>query len=168
MHRLAINYNDFQGLARSILSAGGSFQFVAAGNSMWPFIRSGALLSVMQAESSSLKIGEVVLYTSRDRVAVHRIVQISRVNNSVSYVLRGDGCSDDGETIGEDFVIGRVTRIEDNGVLGFKGMIRSVVLVEAVRRIRRMLGRIAAGILPKQRWTARGGPLPRRCQERIR
>jgi signal peptidase I len=146
MRRLALNCSDFAGLARGILSSGGSFRFIAAGQSMWPFIRNGAHLDVIRAEPKSLKIGDVVLYNSAHRVAVHRIIKITRNNNSCSFLLRGDGCYDEGEPVEAHCVIGRVVRVEQNGFLLSKRIIRSIKIIELVRKIRQVLWYIKRSI----------------------
>ena len=164
MRRLAIDCSDFTGVARAILSSGGSFRFIATGKSMWPFIRNGAHLDVIKAELKSLKIGDVVLYSSAHVVAVHRIIKIRRNDSRYSFLVRGDGCYDDGETIEEDCVIGRVVRVEQNALLLSKRIVRSVMFIELVRKIRQVFWYIKRSVgLP-----AISGRLPYFCRLRNR
>jgi hypothetical protein len=138
MHRLAINNKDFKALATDILSSGGSFRFIATGNSMWPCIRSGAYLGIVKAEPQDLAIGDVVLYNSAEIVAAHRIIRIRRNKSNYSFLIRGDGCYDKGENVEENCLIGRVVQVDQNGFLFSKRIIRSIMFVETVRKIRQV------------------------------
>lgn len=139
MHRFAMNYEDFGALAQDVLASGGSFRFIATGNSMWPFIRSGALLSVVRADPDILKIGDVVLYHSGDVFAVHRVIKIVEKSYGHSFLIRGDGCYDDGEVVKEDRILGRVVRLEQNGVVIPNLMVSSMLFIDVVRKIRQVL-----------------------------
>ena len=145
MHRLAINYSDFDALADDILSSGGSFQFIATGNSMWPFVRNGAQLTVTKADPGSLRKGDIVLYKSGELLAVHRVVKKTRNDIGYLFHIQGDGCFDNGETVEEDCVIGHVIGVEQDGVFLSKRIIRSIMFVELVRKIRQILWYVKVG-----------------------
>jgi polysaccharide biosynthesis/export protein len=76
----------FLDISSELLQSGYSIEFQANGNSMYPAIKNGEMITVQPVEISNIKAGDVVLYRNQNRVIAHRVV---RVKDS-QVILRGD------------------------------------------------------------------------------
>jgi ribosomal protein S18 acetylase RimI-like enzyme len=86
---------------------------------MYPFIRSGDVLTVQPAEAADLNVGDVAFYRAPgDRLVAHRVVgkcaQDKHVEtwHAVSLRVRGDAASGPGEQIRAREVLGQVVSIQ--------------------------------------------------------
>ena len=55
--------------------AGKAVSFVARGGSMWPAIRSGAVVEIVPCDPRALAVGELAAYEREGAVVVHRVVR---------------------------------------------------------------------------------------------
>lgn len=107
---------DFLKLSRDIFKRGKSIRFQARGWSMRPFILNGDIILVSPVENSSLKTGDVVLYsTERDKVIVHRIIKKYKKDGRMILLVKGDATSGFADEVGTQDVLGKVTAVERNG-----------------------------------------------------
>lgn len=115
---LSLGRDDFNQIARQILSQGHTLRFRAVGVSMRPVIRDGDLLEVQPAAPDSYCKGDVLLYEQqRGSLLVHRVIAIHRENDQTALLMQGDALRlPDGLTVPAQ-VLGRVTQIDRNGKL---------------------------------------------------
>ena len=107
---------DFIELSKEILDKWGCLRFRAGGGSMHPFVRDGDFIIVSPIESSSIRIGDVVFYSSAgNRVIVHRVVNTYKTDGSMTILVKGDACFGSPERIDSQDVLGKVVAIERNG-----------------------------------------------------
>ncbi len=113
----------------AVLEHGRQFRFRAAGMSMFPFIRSGDVVTVSPLKGEP-RIGDVVafLQVSDRSLTLHRVVGTGRQ----TYEIRGDSAmQSDGKIPGKN-ILGRVVKAERNGSevrLGFGAEGRAIAVL---------------------------------------
>jgi len=113
MRELNLNSDQFGSLAADILKRGGIFRFKAQGSSMFPFIRSGDILSIKSIPIESLKTGDVLFCRLSERVLVaHRLVHQKIKDYPHLLRLRGDHSMAPGEIIRTNDIIGKVVGLK--------------------------------------------------------
>jgi len=133
---------DLSELARDILEQGKPVRFQAKGWSMRPFIRDGDFIVVSPIENSSIKIGEVVFYsTTKNKVIVHRVIRKYKKNGRMTMLIKGDASFGSPEKVDIQNILGNVVAIERNG--------RKKRLDTKLYQIK---GLFFAGISPLSRW----------------
>jgi signal peptidase I len=114
----------------AVLEHGRQFRFRAAGMSMFPFIRSGDVVTVSPLKRGEPRIGDVVafLQVSDRSLTLHRVVGAGRQ----TYEIRGDSAiQSDGKIPGKN-ILGRVVKAERNGSevrLGFGSEGRAIAVL---------------------------------------
>lgn len=102
-------------LCQETLGKGSFFQFRALGGSMFPFIRSGDLLTTKAVNPADLSVGEVVLYHREGRPFVHRLIKKKAINGSLSFTTRGDHLTFCDPPIRGSQMLAKVVCIERSG-----------------------------------------------------
>lgn len=115
---LCLDSDGFVGLCRDLLSRGLSVRFVATGQSMRPTLQDRDVLWVEPLRGQLPRVGEVVLYATREgRAVVHRVVAQVGQGADRWVVTSGDlhppGALD--APVPLSAVLGRVTRCERAG-----------------------------------------------------
>jgi len=83
---------------------------------MRPFIQDGDFITVSPVGSSSVRIGDVVFYsTAEDNVIVHRVVNKYGKDGNMNLVIKGDASFSSPEKVDIQNVLGKVVAIERNG-----------------------------------------------------
>ena len=107
---------DLLELSRALLEDGKSVRFQAKGWSMHPFIQNGDFITVSPIENSSIKIGDVVFYsTTESRVLVHRVIHKYKKDGSMTMLIKGDACFGPPESVNSQNVLGKIVAIERDG-----------------------------------------------------
>ena len=133
---------DFLKLSRDIFKRDKSIRFQAKGWSMRPFILDGDFILISPVENSSLKTGDVVLYsTKRDKVIVHRIIKKYKKDGRMILLVKGDATSGHADEVGIQDVLGKVTAVERNGRK--RGI---------DTKLYHMMGLLFAGMSPFSQW----------------
>jgi len=139
---ILLNNSDLLNLSRNLLGKGTSIRFQAKGFSMRPFIQDGDFITVSPVENSSVRIGDVVFYsTAENNTIVHRIIKKYKKNGRMTLVIKGDASFGSPEKVDMQNVLGKVVAIERNG--------RGEKLDTKLHRI---IGLFFAGISPFSRW----------------
>jgi ubiquinone/menaquinone biosynthesis C-methylase UbiE/signal peptidase I len=100
-------------LSRELLRKGNSVRFQAKGWSMHPFIQDGDFITVVPIENSSIKTGDVVLYSpDGNRIIVHRVVKRYKKDINRSMLVKGDALGGAPEKIDIQNVLGKVVSVE--------------------------------------------------------
>ena len=88
----------------------GRLTYTNVGVSMWPFIRQGKDLVVIEAPKGRLKKYDVPLYRinpSENRYTLHRILEVREQD----YIIRGDNCLKTEHGIRDEQIVGVLTKI---------------------------------------------------------
>lgn len=102
----------FDEVLADLLRDGYSARFAAAGDSMYPTIRSGEHLHVTRAAPESLRRGDVVLTRAARGLTAHRIVTIA----DGQVITRGDAMLRRDAPVALHAVVARVTAVERDGI----------------------------------------------------
>jgi signal peptidase I len=142
-----LNNSDLLKLSRELLERDISIRFRVRGFSMRPSIQDGDFITVSSIENSSLKIGDVVFYsTAENNVIVHRVINKYGKNGNMNSLIKGDAGFGPPERVNSQDVLGKVVAIERNG--------RERRLDTKLYRI---IGLFFAGISPFNHWIYRIG-----------
>lgn len=107
---------DLLKLSREFLERGTSIRFQAKGFSMRPFIRDGDFITVSPIKNSSIRIGDVVFYsTAGNNVIAHRIINKYGKDGNMNLLIKGDAGFGPPERVNSQGVLGKVVAIERNG-----------------------------------------------------
>ena len=108
---LTINHDDFLSLTTEITEKGRSFNFVAKGGSMSPFIKDGDMV-LIEPCTAPPKPGDIVLIKTPQGMAIlHRVI---RADNE-HITTRGDASHEVDGTFSMQAVVGRAKRVEGKG-----------------------------------------------------
>ncbi|QUV85225.1 S24/S26 family peptidase [Chloracidobacterium aggregatum] len=108
---------DILRTARAELMRDGVYRFRVNGSTMRPTISDGDWLTVEQVPTTQLGVGDIVLLcTSSQTAVVHRILRFEQRHATTYVVTRGDAAEGLDVSVPVSNVVGRVLRIESNGV----------------------------------------------------
>jgi signal peptidase I len=100
----------------SLLSEGKTLKIRADGYSMYPSVRPGSLIFIEPLpEDTEPAPGDLIAWKREAGFVVHRLTRISRKNNDVKYITRGDSCANEDAPVSRDQIAGKVIRIENPG-----------------------------------------------------
>jgi signal peptidase I len=119
-------------LISHLLAEGHAVRFSAPGDSMYPTICDGDMITVTPVKTACVKAGDIILYRHKSGVAAHRVIRIAKNGNSRSrefppesrskdhhlqsyYILRGDAAVVCDDPVGADQVLGKVVLVERDG-----------------------------------------------------
>jgi signal peptidase I len=122
----------FSELLEETLNRGHSIRFRAPGDSMYPTIRNGDILTVTPIETASITIGDIILYRHKSGVTAHRAIRITKRDAHHSqhsalrpqtsdlspqsyFILRGDAAVVFDDPVSAGQILGKVTLVERSG-----------------------------------------------------
>ncbi len=88
-------------------------------SSMWPALKKGDLILVKGVKEDELKVGDVVVYKTSERLVVHRIKEMEEER----IVTRGDANNVDDQPIYYEMIVGRVIGDEKPFRIPFLGKV---------------------------------------------
>ncbi|NQT81141.1 MAG: signal peptidase I [Candidatus Aminicenantes bacterium] len=110
------NIDLFLELSRNILQKRNSVRFQVKGRSMFPFLQDEDFIIVSPIKNSSIKPGDVLLYSSTEnKVVVHRVIKKHKKDNRMIWSVKGDATSGPPEELDIQNVLGKVVSIERTG-----------------------------------------------------
>ncbi len=77
----ALSPHYFEEICTELLSEGRSVRFEAPGKSMYPAILDGETLIVEPVAPSAVKVGDIILYKSEEKLIAHRVISIEKVHS---------------------------------------------------------------------------------------
>jgi hypothetical protein len=115
-----------------LLRKGHHVKFRAPGDSMYPTICDGDVITVVPIETASITIGDIVLYRHKSGVTAHRVTRIEKRDSFDSqhsastpqssdlsphhlFFLRGDAALVFDNPVSADHILGKVTLVEREG-----------------------------------------------------
>jgi hypothetical protein len=122
----------FPDLISDLLTDGHMLKFRAPGDSMYPTICDGDVITVMPIESASINIGDIILYRHSSGVTAHRVTCIAKRDTYQSqhaaptpqssglsphhlFYFRGDAAIVFDNPVCAEQVLGKVTLVEREG-----------------------------------------------------
>lgn len=126
----------------------------AVGMSMFPWILPKEKLIISPIKDRDLKIGDIVIFLSNNRLIAHRLVKIDNIKNI--YFTRGDGNLKTDTPISYEDIKGVVTKIRDNRMFWTKwanGKLSFLIAKTSVifSPINWLLGKVSAKIISQKR-----------------
>jgi signal peptidase len=114
------NSLNFEQVCTELLRKGHQIKFKAPGDSMYPTICDGDLITVQPIKPSDIIIGDIIFYRHKSGVVAHRVVNIQAPQSSVPspqyfFTLRGDAAIVLDNPVGTDQILGKVVSVERNG-----------------------------------------------------
>ena len=126
------NTDLFSDMIEETLNRDHSIRFRAPGDSMYPTIHDGDVVTVMPVETASIVIGDIVLYHHKCGVTAHRVKYILKrsekdsrsalqgpqdrsIRETLEFLFRGDAAIQYDDPIRADQILGKVVSIERNG-----------------------------------------------------
>ena len=123
---------DFEQICTELLRKGHRVKFRAPGDSMYPTVCDGDVVTVMPIETASITIGDIILYRHISGVAAHRVMRILKrskkdsrsalqgpqdrsLSETLEFVFRGDAAINDDAPVSSEQILGKVISIERNG-----------------------------------------------------
>jgi signal peptidase I len=116
----------FPEMIEEILKQDHSIRFRAPGDSMYPTICDGDVITVMPIETASIIIGDIILYRHKSGVIAHRVMRIIKrsapkdsqnrsSSETLQFILRGDAALVFDDPVSADHILGKVTLVEREG-----------------------------------------------------
>ncbi len=135
----ASSYHFFLETSIELLREGHQVRFKAPGDSMYPTIYDGDLITVEPIEPSDAIVGDILLYGHENGVVAHRLMDIqapiekpseklrdssqasllpfqsSVLNSQPFFTLRGDAAINSDTPVSSEQILGKIVSIERNG-----------------------------------------------------
>jgi signal peptidase I len=108
----SIGDSDLLKLCQETLGKGSHLRFRALGGSMYPFIRSGDIITAKPIPPENLTVGQVLFYYKDGSFFAHRLKE--RSSNSLM-ITRGDNLPFNDNFITPSEVLGKIVTIERRG-----------------------------------------------------
>jgi signal peptidase I len=99
-------------LRKEIIAQGRSVQILAAGYSMFPFLRKGDILTINPAPIDLIKRGDIVVYELNEKWIAHRVIHINHKSEGLEFLLRGDTCVAFDPPVNKENFIGKVSEFQ--------------------------------------------------------
>ena len=107
----------FAEISKTLLLAGKSVRFNAAGDSMFPFIHNGDLVIIEPAIPERLTTGDVVFYEDANgNLLLHRIIRKHNLDGNSEYQIQADNILKPGGWVSSEQVLGRLSQFCRNNV----------------------------------------------------
>ncbi len=106
----------FSEVSTTLLRAGYSIRFRAAGQSMHPTIRHGDMITVEPVPPAAVTRGDIIVYRIGRGIIAHRVVAIrGGRGHPVVYITRGDACNICDAPAPGWQLVGKVVAVERRG-----------------------------------------------------
>ncbi len=101
-------------LFTDILDKGFDLRLKVTGQSMYPFIKSGEIVTLKKVPCSTLKCWDIIMYMDfSGSLILHRIVNIETLqNDDISFVTRGDALIQKDKPVSENQILGKAICVE--------------------------------------------------------
>ena len=111
---MELTLSEIVALGTEILRRGELLRFSAGGESMYPSIRDGDVLTIKPVHPSLLRVGEVVFCKTASQAVAHRLVWAKR-NGRGFFLLQGDRNMRPDPPVRADQIMGRVVELSRDG-----------------------------------------------------
>ncbi len=93
---------------RDALDAKGFAEFTVRGESMYPLLRPGMTIRVVRCAEKDLRVGDIIIFRSRDDLLAHRIVA---KHGSSLWIAKGDNTFISDDPVAFEEILGRVIAV---------------------------------------------------------
>jgi len=104
-------YGNLMDIAEELIRSGKNFRIGVTGNSMFPSIRKGDIVSVQSIKLSEIKCGNIIVYRMYGQFIAHRFVRKKNIQGKEFYIVRGDTCDRFDPPLEGFQIIGRIDEI---------------------------------------------------------
>ena len=121
--------DNFEKICTELLREGHAVKFCAPGDSMYPTICDGDIITVAPIKTTAISTGDILLYRHKSGVAAHRVIRIipksthhakhsalktrsSDLSPQHCFILRGDAAIVIDEPVTVDQILGKVIAVE--------------------------------------------------------
>lgn len=102
-------------LVAETLRSWGRVQLRARGTSMLPTLWPGDVLTIQFRSFEQVEIGELVLYSRRGRLFIHRVLRRSGQGGDAVLITRGDCMAGEDPAVSRAQLLGAVTEVDRDG-----------------------------------------------------
>jgi len=97
-------------ILKIIFERGASIRMTVFGNSMFPFIRNGDLITISPNDEMLPEVGDMVAFEQarNQKLIIHRLIR----KEEKKFVMKGDNCQDEDEAVPISHLLGIVTQVE--------------------------------------------------------
>ena len=100
-------------IANDLLKEGHRLRIEAKGYSMYPTIKPGCNVYLDPcSKTDEVTLGDIIAWKQDENVILHRVVQISEIDNNIQYITRGDGSLNYDTPVKFHQILGKATLIE--------------------------------------------------------
>lgn len=107
----SIEKSNFIQLFENLLDEGYYIQILLGGYSMYPFLKNGDTVIVKKNNIDSLKVGDIIIFKSYNKLIAHRLIAFKRKNKKFLIYSKGDNLVWFDKPIIEDKYIGKIITI---------------------------------------------------------
>ncbi len=104
-----------QDISLKLLSTGVPIRVNLGGRSMLPFLKAGDMGTVIPAEVSALKTGDIVMFRVPAKMIAHRIIQIQQQGGSYTIITKGDSSKNPDAPLPGSEILGKLVSFEHKG-----------------------------------------------------
>jgi signal peptidase I len=113
MNKAPDNHIIVKNIGFSLLDEGKTLRVKAEGFSMYPSIKPGSVILIEPlAEGFFPSPGEIIAWKRQSGFVVHRLVKITKEENKINFITRGDSCAYEDQPIIRDQIAGKVIQVE--------------------------------------------------------
>jgi signal peptidase I len=107
-----IDLQNLQNATVDFLDQGKELKIRLGGRSMYPFLRNGDIGLVKKICISNLKIGDVIVFKTSEKLIAHRLLKIIYRNKKLSLITKGDSLLKKDCPISEENYIGKIVSFD--------------------------------------------------------
>jgi len=87
-----MNTQEATSLRKQLIENNHAVKIVASGYSMFPFMRNGDVQTISPVPIEEIKVGDVAVFERDNDWISHRVIDIRKIKNETTLILRGDTC----------------------------------------------------------------------------
>jgi signal peptidase I len=120
------NTHLYKEIGFTLLAEGSTIRVRADGYSMYPAIKPGSRIFIEPLKEGNLPLpGEIIAWKRERGLVVHRLVEIDKKGNDITFITRGDSSLYADRPVRFSDIAGRVTAVEDkNGKISRGGSLK--------------------------------------------
>ena len=117
MREMTLEMDTLQEIASEVMNRGGSISFRARvyGSCMLPFVRDGAVITVVPVDPISVRRADVVAHRSGGGFGCHRVVRRCYRSGALVLYTRGDVYHGQSTQLSAEHIIGKVVAVSHRG-----------------------------------------------------
>lgn len=110
-----MNTQEATSLRKQLIENNHAVKIVASGYSMFPFMRNGDIQTISPVPIEEIQIGDVAVFERNNDWISHRVIDIRKINNETTLILRGDTCIQIDPVVTKENYVGKTVSFERGG-----------------------------------------------------